>query len=403
MYQPHPNPPSRARIPGATLCAIALAAILAAGCQSQDSGTPPTAAAKPALVGVYPVQPQRITLGSEMPGRVAAPTVAEVRPQVRGLIQSRAFTEGSQVKAGQLLYQIEPDSYRIALASAQAAVAKAQATLESARLTAKRRSELAKINAVSQQDEQDGQAALKQAEADLAAAIATQDSAALNLKRTAVTAPISGRVDLSTVTPGALVTADQTTALTTVRQTDPIQVDVSQSSAELLRLKSDFAAGRLKRIGAEEVQVKLLLEDGTVYTRRGKLSFSGVSVNTSTGAVTLRALFANPDGLLLPGMYVRAVVETAALDEALVVPQQAVQRDSRGGTSVLVVDEQDTVQRRSVSVGRVFGNGWLVSAGLKGGERVVVEGQQKLKVGDKVQPQLIEPAAAAAPASAASR
>ncbi len=378
------------------------------GAPANTSGNAPGKGAPPAptAVGVDTLQAGKVSLSTELPGRVSAPQQAEVRPQVRGLVKTRNFSEGELVKAGQVLYQIEPDAYRIALASAQASVAKAQATLEAAKLTAQRRAELLKIDGVSQQDVQDAQVAVKQAEADLASARATQDSAQLNLSRTAVTAPISGRVDVSSVTPGALVTADQTTALTTVRQLDPIQVDVSQSSAELLRLKRELASGKLKRVGGETAQIKLLLEDGSTYPLPGKLSFAGVAVNTSTGAVTLRAQFPNPEGVLLPGMYVRAVLETGVVEQGLVVPQQAVQRDSRGGASVLLVDAQNKVQKRPVTVSRAFGNGWLVSDGLQAGERVIVEGGQKVKPGEQVQVHDANRASAApavAAASAASR
>jgi len=385
---------------------VALAAL--AGCQQQAA--PAASAARaggPTAVGVYTLQSDKVSLSTELPGRVTAPLVAEVRPQVRGLVQARRFTEGALVKAGQVLYQIEPDSYRIALASAQASLAKAQATLEAAKLTAQRRVELLKIEGVSQQDVQDAQVAVKQADADVATARAAVDAAQLNLAHTTVTAPISGRVDVSSVTPGALVTADQTTVLTTVRQLDPIQVDFTQSSADLLRLKREFASGKLKRVGEQEAQIKLLLEDGSSYPKSGKLSFAGMAVNTSTGAVTLRAQFANPDGLLLPGMYVRAVLETGVVDQGLVVPQQAVQRDARGAASVLLVGEGNKVQKRPVTVSRAFGSGWLVSDGLKAGDRIVVEGLQKVKVGDEVQTHAVDvnaPASAAsAQASAASR
>jgi len=364
-------------------------------------GAPGGRAGGPQVVGVVVVQPQKASFATELPGRVTPPLVAEVRPQVRGLVKSRNFVEGAFVKAGQVLYQIDPEGYRIALAAAQATQAKAQATLDAAKLTAQRREGLLKIEAVSQQDVQDAQVALKQAEADLASARAAVDAAQLNLTRTAVTAPISGRVDVSTVTPGALVTADQTTALTTVRQTDPIQVDVSQSSAELLRLKRDWASGKFKRVSPDEAQIKLTLEDGSTYAKPGKLSFGGVSVNTSTGAVTLRAQFPNPEGLLLPGMYVRAVLETGSVDEGLVVPQQAVQRDARGAASVLLVGEGNKVQKRPVTVARAFGSGWLVSEGVKPGDKVVVEGLQKIKPGDEVQTRVVDLNAPAPGASAA--
>jgi membrane fusion protein (multidrug efflux system) len=388
------------------LASLTLLGAVLSGCQ-QGVAAPaaPAAASAPAvIVGVQVLQADRVELATELPGRVSAALVAEVRPQVRGIVRSRHYSEGAQVRAGQVLYQIEPDSYRIALASAQATVARAQATLEAARLTAERRTELLKIDGISRQDQQDAQTALKQAEAELAGAVAARDAAQLNLERTTVTAPISGRVDVSTVTPGALVTADQSTALTTVRQLDPIQIDISQSSAELLRLKRELASGRLQRIGSDAARVRLLLEDGSSYALPARLSFAGVAVNSATGAVTLRAQVANPDGVLLPGMYVRAVLETAVIEQGLLVPQQALQRDSRGQASVLLVDAQNKVQRRNVVTSRAYRSGWLVSSGLEPGERVIVEGLQKVRAGDEVRSHEIASAAAShVVASAASR
>jgi membrane fusion protein (multidrug efflux system) len=379
------------------LAGLSLLTLALSGCQKEAA--PAAAAAPPTAVGTFTVQAARVQLATELPGRVGAPVVSEVRPQVGGLIQARRFTEGALVKAGQLLYQIDPESYRVALASAEAALARAQATRDAARLTVQRREDLGRIEAISQQDRQDAQTALAQAEADLAAARATRDSAALNLRRTQVVAPITGWADVSSVTAGALVTAEQTTALTTVRQIDPVQVDISQSSAELMRLRQAWAQGQLQRSGAQEAKVSLLLEDGSRYPLEGRLGFTGVSVNTGTGAVTLRAWFSNPKGTLLPGMYVRAVLDTGALPQGLVVPQQAVLRDSRGKPYVLVVDASSRVERRSVSVGSTFGTGWLVNEGLKAGEVVIVEGLQKVKAGDTVQPREVD---AAAPAKAAS-
>ncbi|NDY90380.1 efflux RND transporter periplasmic adaptor subunit [Ideonella livida] len=391
------------RRPLSLLAAAALLSLVAlAGCQKSGAQTAPAGGAKPAApvtVGVVTLATQTVGLSTELPGRVAAPVVAEIRPQVRGLIRSRNFVEGGTVKAGQVLYEIEPDSYRVALASAQASVDRAQATLEAARLTAQRRAELMKVEAVSQQDLQDAQVAVKQAEADLASAKATRDSAQLNLSRTQVTSPIGGRVDVSSVTPGALVTADQATVLTTVRQTDPVQVDISQSSAELLRLKRDFATGKLQKVGAEDARIRLVLEDGSVYPLPGKLRMAGVSVNTTTGAVTLRAQFPNPQGDLMPGMYVRAQLETGSVPEGLQVPQQALSRDSRGAASVLVVDAAGVVERRAVTVNRAYGNAWLVSGGLKAGERVIVEGSQKVKAGDTVQVHPVGTGGTGAPAA----
>jgi len=387
------------RHPTWALAALTLLTLSLGACQKAGTATAPAAA--PTAVGTFTVQAGRVQLATELPGRVGAPVVSEVRPQVSGLIQARRFTEGSLVKAGQVLYQIDPESYRVALASADAALARAQVTRDAARLTVQRREDLGRIQAISQQDLQDAQTALAQAEADLAAARASRDSAALNLRRTQVVAPISGWADVSSVTPGALVTTEQTTALTTVRQIDPVQVDISQSSAELMRLRQAWAQGLLQRSGAQEAKVSLLLEDGSRYPLEGRLGFTGVSVNTGTGAVTLRAWFSNPKGTLLPGMYVRAVLDTGALPQGLVVPQQAVLRDNRGKPYVLVVDANSRVERRSVSVGNTFGAGWLVNEGLKAGEVVIIEGLQKVKVGDTVQAREVDATPAGTKAASA--
>ncbi|MCC7040660.1 MAG: efflux RND transporter periplasmic adaptor subunit [Burkholderiales bacterium] len=378
---------------------LALAAAVLAGCSDGRSATAP-AVARPTAVGVVELRSEPVTLTTELSGRTSAPLVAEIRPQVGGIVKSRSFTEGQRVRAGQVLYRIDPASYEAAYASAQAAVAKAEATVESARLTAQRRAELVKIEAISQQDSQDAQAAQKQAEAELAAARAALRSAQIDLARTSIASPIAGVVDVSTVTPGALVTAAQTTALTTVRQIDPIQVDITQSSAEVLRLKREMAEGKLQGAGSE-APVALILEDGSTYAHAGKLSVAGVSVNAGTGMVTLRAVFPNPDGLLLPGMYVRAQLPTARSDAALLVPQQAVSRNAAGQASVLVVDANDKVHSRVIVAERAVGNRWLVNSGLVAGERVIVEGSQKVKAGDTVQAQPIAAAWAGAPKPAA--
>jgi membrane fusion protein (multidrug efflux system) len=383
------------------LGAIALAVTLLTAC-GQKADAPAAPATRPTTVGVVVLQPEQAQLSTELPGRLSSPLVAEIRPQVSGLIKARRFTEGATVKAGEPLYQIDPASYQAAYASAQAAVAKAEAVVETDQLTARRQADLAKIDAVSQQDLQDAQAALKQAQADLATARAALETARINLGYTTLNSPISGLVDVSTVTPGALVTASQTTALTTVRQINPIQVDITQSSADLLRLKRDFASGRLQKVGTDEVQVRLQLEDGSTYAHAGKLRFSGVSVNTSTGAITLRATFENPDGLLLPGMYVRAQLQTAMARDAILVPQQAVSRNNKGESSVLVVDEHNQVSQRTVVVSQQMGSRWLVDSGLKAGEKVITEGGQKIKPGDTVQPQDVGTSGQAMAASAAS-
>jgi membrane fusion protein (multidrug efflux system) len=371
-----------------------------AGCMDRAGAAP--GAPKTTAVGVVVMAPEKLDVDTELPARVASPMVAEIRPQVGGIIKTRRFTEGALVKAGQALYQIDAASYQAAYASAQASVAKAEAVVDANKLTAQRQAALAAIEAVSQQEHQDAQAALKQSQAELAVARAALETARINLSRTTIESPIAGLVDVSSVTPGALVTENQTTALTTVRQIDPIQVDITQSSAELLHWKRELAEGRLQRAGKDDVPVKLVLEDGTTYARTGKLKFSGVSVNTATGSITLRASFDNPDGLLLPGMYVRAVVQAAVAQQAILVPQQAVSRTSAGDASVLVVDGQNKVQKRTIVADRQVGNRWLVSDGLAAGDKVVIEGSQKVKAGEVVQAQVVTTAAApSAGASAA--
>jgi membrane fusion protein (multidrug efflux system) len=376
-------------------CALVLAALMLAGC-SKPADKP---APKVAQVGVVTVALQRQTVTTELTGRTRARLVAEIRPQVGGIVQQRLFEEGSLVKAGQVLYQLEPSTFQAAANSARAGVAKAQAAVDAARATAARNAELVKIDAISRQAEEDSQAALSQARAELAVAQAALENAKLTLGFTRIVSPIAGRVETSTVTPGALVTANQTTALTTVQQIDPLYVDVTQSTTDLLRLRRELAAGTLKKAsGADEAPIRVLLEDGTAYPHAGRLQFSGTTVNPATGAVTLRALVPNPDRLLLPGMYVRAVLEAGVVEQAVLVPQQAVTRSADGSASVLVVDAENKLRKRKVAVGRAFGNRWQVESGLAAGERVVMEGSQKAKVGDVVQP--VPAGAASAPAAA---
>ena len=379
----HPTALRRATLALAAAAALGLSFTLSAcGDRAQAQAAAPAAHATP--VGVVVMAPESIDITTELSGRTTSPLVADIRPQVGGLIQSRRFVEGAHVKAGDLLYQIDPASYQASYDSAAAALAKARAVLEADQLTAQRQAALARIQATPQQTLEDAQSAVKQAQADVATAQAAVDTARINLQRTRITSPISGLIDVSAVTPGALVTAEQTTALTTVRQIDPIQVDITQSSAELLRLKADLASGKLKQVGEDSVAVKLILEDGSTYSRTAKLRFAGVSVNTSTGAITLRAVVPNPEGLLMPGMYVRAVLPAAEAAQALLVPQQAVSRNRDGSASVLLVDGDNKVVQRAIVASRQVGNRWLVDSGLKAGERVIVEGNVKVKAGDTV-------------------
>lgn len=369
-------------IPGTI--AAACAALLLGAC----SKAPAPAAPQNATVGVVIMKAQDQAISNELPGRVSASLSADIRPQVGGIIKQRLFREGSQVKAGQVLYQIDPASYQAAYDSALASLNKAKATLASAQVTAKRNAALAKIDAISQQTADDSQAALLEDQASVGTAQAALETARINLAYTKITAPISGRVDTSTVTPGALVEANQTTALTTVQQTDTVYVDVTQSSADLLRLKREMASGTLQQGG--EADIHLVLEDGSTYSQTGRLQVSGASVNTTTGVVTLRATVPNPDGLLMPGMYVRGVLDAGVVKQALLVPQQAVTRDAAGGASVMLVDTAGKVTKRTLKVDRAIGNKWLVSSGLSAGDRVIVEGLAKVHAGDAVQAVAVE-------------
>lgn len=370
---------------------IAFGALLA-GCNNSQSAA--SNAPKATEVGVVTLAAQPLTLSTELSGRTTAFMVAQIRPQVGGIIQKRAFTEGAMVKAGELLYQIDPASYQATHASARAAVSRAEATLNSARLKAQRQAELLAIEAISKQDHEDAQASLQQAEADLASARATLETASINLERTRIAAPISGRIEASTVTPGALVTANQETALTTVQQLDPIYVDIPQSSAEVLRLRKALAEGKLKNDGDNSARIRLQLEDGSSYKHEGKLQFSGVTVNTTTGAVTLRALVPNPERLLMPGMYVRARLEQGTDPQALLVPQQGIGRDNAGRATALVVSADGKVERRDVTVAEIVGQNWRVTSGLAEGDRVIVEGSSKVRPGQVVSAVAIEPKAA---------
>ncbi len=364
-----------------TPLALLISAGLLLGC---SPGNPQMPAPPAAEVSVLTVQPQALTITTQLPGRTTARMVAQIRPQVGGIVQKRLFTEGAQVKAGDVLYQLDPASYQAALDSALASLAKAQATQRSAQLQATRYAGLVKIDAISQQDNETAQATLLEANADVKTADAAVKTARINLAYTRITAPISGRTETSTVTPGALVSAEQTTALTTVQQLDPIYIDVTQSSADLLRLKRELANGSLRAAGEGSASIDVLLEDGTQYPHKGSLKVSGLTVSESTGSVTLRAEVANPDDVLMPGMYVRAVLQEGVDEQALLVPQQAVSRNERGETTLLLVVDGKVVQR-SVHAETAIGSQWRVTSGLQAGDSVIVEGGQKVRVGDAVQ------------------
>lgn len=363
----------------AVLCMLLSLMLLA--CEEGGKGAPGSSG--PREVVIIKLEPRREVYTTALAGRIASFQVAEVRPQVGGILQQRLFTEGADVKAGQALYQIDPATYEAALDSAQAALMKAEANVTPARLKAERFRELLAIKAVSKQEYDDAQAAFKQAEADVAVNRAAVKTARINLEYTKVRSPISGRIGKSAFTPGALVTANQAQALTSVRQLDPVYVDITQSSQDLLRLRAQFTNGEL-RSAAEEAPVLLKLENGAMYPHEGRLQFTDVSVDESTGMVSLRALFPNPEHILLPGMYVRAVIAEGVDENALLVPQRALRRDPKGQASVLLVDGGGKVDVRLVDVGRTVGDSWQVLSGLKPGDRVIVEGGQNVRSGMSV-------------------
>jgi len=352
-----------------------------------QAGTTGAAAPPAPAVTVLAVHTEAVPLTAELPGRTAPYLIAEVRPQVTGIVKQRQFNEGGEVKAGQVLYQIDPATYQAAYDSAKAMLARAEANAEAARLKAQRYAELVKIEAVSKQADDEAVAALKQAQADIASAKAAVDKARIDLDFTRVNSPIAGRVGRSAVTQGALVTANQADALVTVQKLDPIYVDVTQSSADLLRLKRQLADGKLQRAAGDAVPVKLVLEDGSVYGAEGRLAFSEVTVDQGTGSVTLRAVFPNPKGELLPGMYVRAQLTQGVKGDAVLVPHAAVSHDPRGNAQVMVVNGESKVEVRLVKAEQSRGDKWVVTEGLVAGERVIVEGLQRVRPGVQVQAQ----------------
>lgn len=363
----------------AVLCMLLSMMLLA--CEEGGKGAP--GASGPREVVVIKLEPRREVYTTALAGRIASFQVAEVRPQVGGILQQRLFTEGADVKAGQALYQIDPATYEAALDSAQAALMKSEANVTPARLKAERFRELLAIKAVSKQEYDDAQAAFKQAEADVAVNRAAVKTARINLEYTKVRSPISGRIGKSAFTPGALVTANQAQALTSVRQLDPVYVDITQSSQDLLRLRAQFTNGELRSV-AEEAPVRLKLENGAMYPHEGRLQFTDVSVDESTGMVSLRALFPNPEHILLPGMYVRAVITEGVDENALLVPQRALRRDPKGQASVLLVDGGGKAEVRLIDVGRTVGDSWQVLSGLNPGDLVIVEGGQNVRPGMSV-------------------
>jgi len=352
-----------------------------AGCDREPQATPPPAVKDVATVTV---QPKTVLLTTELPGRTSAFLMAEIRPQVNGLVRGRLFEEGSDVKAGQVLYEIDPAPFQAALNNALAALGRAEAYLPSIRSRAERYRELLVEKAVSRQDYDDAEAALNQAQADIEYWKATVETARINLGYTRINAPIPGRIGKSSVTDGALVTAYQPVPLATIQQIDPIYVDVLQSTADLLKLKRQMEEGRLDPDGNSQNKVRLILDDGTIYPREGTFQFRDVTVDPTTGSVILRLVFPNPESLLLPGMFVRAVIKEGVNSEAILIPQQAVSRDPRGNPLALVVNDEGKVEQRGLTIDRAIDDTWLVSSGLGPGDRVIVEGLQKVRPGASV-------------------
>ncbi|MER2553234.1 MAG: efflux RND transporter periplasmic adaptor subunit [Thauera sp.] len=383
--------------------AVVLSALFLAACSGgkEQGGAPGAGGPPPApAVTVVTLKSESVPMVAELPGRTSPFLIAELRPQVTGIVTERAFNEGSEVKAGQVLYRIDPAPYQAAYDSAKATLARAEANAQVARIKAERHAGLVKIEAVSKQANDDAQAGLKQAEAEVAAAKAALDKAKIDLDYTRLKSPIAGRIGRSAVTAGALVTANQAQALATVQQLDPIYVDLTQSSADMLRLRNEVAAGRLLAGAKDEVPVKLILEDGSEYATEGRLALSEVTVDEGTGSVTLRAKFSNADDVLLPGMYVRARLPQGTRSDAILVPHKALSRDPLGNALVMTVDAESKVVARPVQVAQSLGENWVVTSGVKAGERIIVEGLQKVRPGVVVQAEEAG-VAPAAPAAAA--
>ena len=368
-------PPLRPFVLAPAACLLLVSLLTAC----QDKPAAPAARAAPE-VGVFVVAAQDAPLKLELPGRLSASQVAEIRPQVGGLVLKRLFTEGSSVAAGQPLYQLDAASFEAERARTAAALQKAQAQMSAARVKAARDAELLRADAISRQAADDSEAALRQAEADVAVAQAALSAATVQLQRARIVAPIGGRIEVSTVTPGALVTANQTQALTTIQQLDPMHVDIVQSSAELLSLRRQLGGQTASR------DVQLVLEDGSEHAQPATLQFSGLRVDAGTGSVTLRATVPNPQGTLLPGMLVQARVLAGVDRDVLLVPQQGVSRTPTGAATALVVGEGNKVERRQLTLARDVGNQWLVSSGLKVGDRVIIEGLQRARADMVVTP-----------------
>ncbi|WP_339897243.1 efflux RND transporter periplasmic adaptor subunit [uncultured Gilvimarinus sp.] len=360
-----------------------LALVSLSACESkQQEGAAGAGAPPPTEVTVVTLKEQTVELSNTLPGRTVAYRKAEVRPQVTGILQKRLFTEGAIVEEGQQLYQIDAARYEAALANAEAGLARANANLTTTQAREKRYKDLLKEKAVSQQEYDDALSAFEQAKADVAVSEAAVQTAEIDLRYTKVMAPISGRIGTSAITEGALVSAGQSAVLTTIHQLDPIYVDVSESAARVLDMRRQLMSGRVSR--EQQPKVTLKLEDGTQYAHVGELQFSDMSVNETTGTVVLRALFDNPDSLILPGMFVRATVDEGKRDNTVLVPQRAVTRDREGNATALVVNAEGKVELRQIQASRAVGSDWLVEDGLSAGDRVIVAGLQKVRPGAPV-------------------
>jgi membrane fusion protein (multidrug efflux system) len=357
-----------------------------AGCQGEEQQAQGQQARPPSQVGVVTIAAEALPIINDLPGRVAPTRLAEVRPRVSGILVERVFEQGSQVKEGDVLYRIDPAPFQVQVDSAEATLERAKAVQLQARQTADRQQNLRRSNVGSQQESENAVAALAQAGADVAVAEAGLAEARLNLQYSQVTAPISGRIGRALITEGALVSANGSENLATIQQLDPIYADFTQPAADLIRLRKALEDGQLMT-GNNEAEVKLMLDDGTPYDQTGRLLFSEAAVDETTGQVTLRGEFPNPNGDLLPGMYVRVQIQQGVEKAAFAVPQQAVQRDAGGQASVLIVNQDNKVEQRRVSVGRAIGDRWVVSQGLKAGDRVIADGFQKTAPGAIVQPQ----------------
>lgn len=355
---------------------ILLSGLIIDGCSKKEEAMAPP---NPE-VAVVTVQSRQVMTTTELTGRTASNLIAEVRPQVGGIIQKRLFTEGADVRAGQPLFQIDPAIYQAAVSNAGAALARSEAQLTTVQLRADRLRELLAEKAVSQQDYDDAAAALKQTQADIQYGKANLETARINLQYTTITAPISGRIGRSGITEGALVTAHQPLALATIQKIDPMYVDVTQSTTDILKLRRKLEEGQLSR-NSNQQQVRLILDDGSEYPLKGKLQFQDITVDPTTGSVILRIVFPNPKGLLMPGMFVRAIVEEGVHKNAILVPQQAVSRDPKGNPLTLTVDKEGKVQQKPLNLDRTIGSEWLVSSGLEPGDKVIVEGMLKVKPG----------------------